>query len=153
VFGPSPNSASPNQAISDLLDKRKQIRDHLVLLGHTAEFPEDLVNPTGSMPADNVWFQEIALIKDYDMIVLLVESPGSNNELGLLGCKPDLARKSQCFIRAEYSGGLAYSVCEGVKTLGGDFHSFAYPTDITECHLLTKVEQQVQKIQVIKFLS
>lgn len=153
VFGPSPSTSSTDVAVYALLKKRKEIQTRLRQLGHVADFPEDLLTFSGSMPCDNTLVQEFILIKDYDMVVLLVESPGSNVELGLISIKPEFARKSQCFIREEYAGGLAHSACKSVKDLGGDFYPFKYPDDVDLCNLLTSVERQVQKIQLAKLLS
>lgn len=151
VFGPATGASDP--AVAALLGKRVEIRRHLQGLGHTVDFPEDLVTRAAKSPAHNKFFQELILVREYDMVVALIETPGTNTELGMLASRAEFARKSQLFIREEYRDGLAFGACENVGNLGGEFHSFQFPDDITHCRLLTKVEQLVIKLQMAKYLS
>lgn len=153
VFGPDPNSTSADPHVVALRDKRVQIRNHLLADGHDVRFPEDLVNPNLPAPANNPILQEILLSKAYDVIVHLVQSPGTQIELGVFCTREDVCRKLQLFICKDYTGGLSYKACQMGQEFGAALSEYTYPTDLVDCHLLTAIAESVTKIQMAKYLN
>lgn len=153
VFGPAATNPSSAERVQALRQKRVDIRQALVDAGHVAVFPEDIVEPGLPPPVNNPVLQEMLLLKEYDYVVVLVESPGSNVELGMITSTKRFAEKSHLLIASEYGTGLARSACQLCETLGGAVSEFEYPRDITECHLLSKVLNRVATLQLARFLS
>ncbi len=153
VFGPDPRNATlhPRSRLGKLATKRIEIRDCLVSDGHEAVFPEDLYNKVP--PAPNIAAQEFMMMRQFDFIVIIVDSPGSNVELGVVSTRAELAGKTHAFIDATYSGGFAYKSCELLKQINGEFTPYNYPHDVVSCSLKTWVEQTVRKLQLIRYLS
>lgn len=148
VFGPTPTAATDTTHSSHKTAKKRiEIRDHLRSKGHTAEFPEDLLQGSNTPPKGQVLLYEEALIAHNDLVVMIVESPGSNNELGYFAAKSSLAEKTQAFISSSYKGGLADDTCQALEKLGGVSHYFVYPEDIDQCHLLGKINDLVENLQ------
>ena len=153
VFGPNPQTQSNDPQILALTKKRIEIRDNLTQLGHNAVFPESVVIPNGTIPAQNVVVQEVLLIRDYDLIIVLLQSPGSCIEIGVISARSEFALKTQVFIQRAFAGGLADHACELIESLGGIRHQFDYPADLTQCHLLTHVVKRAQLAQLAKFFA
>ncbi len=153
VFGPDPKSAtlSPASRNGKLASKRLEIRDWLANQGHEAVFPEDVYSAVP--PAPNIAAQEVMMMKYFDFIVVLVDSPGSIVELGVLSTHSDLAGKTHAFIDKTYSGGYAYVSCELLRTLNGDFTQYTFPDDLDGCTLKRWVAQTVSKLQLIRYLA
>ena len=152
IFGPDPNGASGNTRLNDIRDKRIQIRDYLLSQGHDAKFPEDALNTPRTSININAALAEQLLMKEYDLIIIIVESYGSNVELGQVSVQPEYAIKSHLFISDEHTDGYAFDSCKLAECHGGVLDTFSYPLDITDCHLLSKVSDKVIKIQQAKFL-
>ncbi len=149
VFGPQVDPLSTDERTRNLQLKRIQIRDELEKLGHNAKYAEELVDPT----LGNVVIQEELIMKEYDLIVNLVGSPGSIIETGLIAGRPHLAQKAQLFMDSAHSGGLVAEGCRLAKELGAYFREYTYPTDLTDCHLLSFVKERVSAVQKIRYLT
>jgi hypothetical protein len=152
VFGPSPLGASSDPFVDALRIKRLEIQAALQAQGHTADFPESIVDPSLPPPFDNAWLQEQLLMQDYDLIILLVGSPGANVELGAISSKPGLCQKSQLFLCVDHKGGLADAACRLATQFDARLQEFIYPDDLTKCHLVTAVDGIVRKLQAAKTL-
>jgi hypothetical protein len=148
VFGPTPKAAlDPNHPSHKLSKKRIEIRDNLRAQGHQAEFPEDLLQGANIPPRGQVLLYEEILVLNNDLVVMIVDSPGSNNELGYFAAKSEMAAKTQAFINEAYKGGLPDDTCHALQELGGVTHYYIYPDDIDHCHLWGMVETQVKRLQ------
>lgn len=141
--------------MGDIAKKRIEIRDEIRKLGDEAEFPEDLLAVTNPIAGTNqmILAQEMILIRDFDLVVMIVESIGSQVELGTIGSKTEFARKTQTYIDKDFNEGLSYNTCMQIKQLGGEAHTFTYPSDIHDCHLLTNVVDLVERTRFAKYLS
>jgi nucleoside 2-deoxyribosyltransferase len=153
VFGPNPKAAlkAPTVKVGKIAQKRIEIRDWLKSEGHEVLFPEDVYSK--APPALNVAAQELMMMRDCDFIVIIVESPGSNVELGVLSSHADLAQKTHAFIDKTFKTGYAYASCQLLKEISGAFYPYSYPKDIDGCHLKTKVQRTVRRLQLVKYLS
>lgn len=154
VFGPQVHTLSENdERTRNLQNKRIDIRKELEILGHHVKYAEDIVDPSLSGPANNAMLQEIAIMKEYDFIVVLVDSPGSIAEATHISVRPDIARKSSLFLDSDYSEGLVADTCRLGEIIGAKFATYQYPNDLTECNLLGFVKSRTQEIQTIKYLA
>ena len=93
------------------------------------------------------------MMKRCDLIVIIVDTPGSNVELGMISANPGLARKTHAFIDSKYKSGLAYKSMLLLKAMSGEMRAFEFPDDIDGCHLMTAVIKTVQRLQLVKYLS
>jgi hypothetical protein len=154
VFGPTPAPSALSDPLSaGLRKKRIEIRTELLSQGHIADFPEDLIDLSQPPPFDNPWFQEQLLMKQYDLIVVLIGSPGSNVELGAISIDPSLCRKAQLFLCQDHAhGGLPHQACNLAATFDAQVKQFVFPDDIDACHLLGAIESIVNKLQAGKIL-
>ena len=152
VFGPYPVGPLPDPFFEALRRKRLEIQAALQGQGHAADFPENLVDPSLPPPFDNAWLQEQLLMRDYDLIVLLVGSPGANVELGAISTNPALCQKSQLFLCVDHKGGAAEEACRLATTFDARLQEFIYPDDLTKCHLVAAVDGIVRKLQAAKAL-
>lgn len=153
VFGPQVKVISENTRTGDLQRKRIEIRGELEKLGHHVKYAEDLVDPDIPGEMGNPFIQELMIMNDYDLIVTLVDSPGSITEATAIAMRPDLARKASLFVDSDHREGLVAQTCNFAEYLGADFQTYSYPEDLTECHLLGFVKDKVNKLQIIKYLS
>ncbi|MFC5394036.1 hypothetical protein [Bosea vestrisii] len=152
VFGPQVHTPSELEREAKFQNKRIEIREKLEVLGHTVKYAEDLVDPNLGGPTGNAVFQELIIMKEYDLIVTLVESPGSIVEATMISTRPNLAAKALLFQDSAYAGGLVRSACDNAVDIGAHFQEFDYPRDLDECHLYGKVLKRVSQIQKMKFL-
>lgn len=152
VFGPQVHTPSSDPRTQKLQAKRKEIRAKLEGLGHHVKYAEDLVDPHLSGPSGNAFFQELVLMREYDLIVALVDSPGTIVEATAISMKPQLAQKSSLFLDHAHKDGLVAQACKNAEDIGAHFKTYAYPTDLDDCHLYGFVLDRVQKIQKMKYL-
>lgn len=153
VFGPQVQYIADDERTKNLQNKRIEIRQALEESGHFVKYAEDIVDPNLPEPANNAMLQEIAIMHEYDLIVTLVDSPGSIVEASLICSRPTLASKATLFLDQSYMGGLVAQTCQAGEIQGADFQTYQYPEDLTECHLLGAVKKRVTKVQTVKFLS
>jgi len=152
VFGPQVHTPSPQERTAKLQAKRRDIRARLEESGHFVRYAEDVVDPVADGPFANPFFQEILIMGEYDLIVTIVDSPGSIVEATVISMSPRLAQKSSLFLDATYLDGLVGSACQNAEDVGAHFQTYQYPQDLDECHLLGYVVTRVRKIQKIKYL-
>jgi len=154
VFGPNP-AFTPATALRDaLLRKRLQIRGHIVdQLSCEADFPEELFrNAMTDIPifGNNIVRLELeAARRDYDLVIILVESPGSCVELGYFCADHEVKEKTAAFILEAHKAGLAAMTAEA----DARYCYFYVEVDLTACHLLAKVSELVAKVQQLKLLA
>lgn len=153
VFGPTLEHEAKEDFDRALQDKRREIRSVLEELGHHVRYGEEEVDPNLPPPADNPVFQETLLMREYDLIVILLKSPGSIIEMGIVSTKAELARKAHVFRYEGHRGGLPWRACDQAQRLGAEIANFTFPADLVECHLLTLVLEKVRHVQVAKALS
>lgn len=151
VFGPSPlgTHASPFEA--ELGRKRADIRDALNADGHAAVFPEDLLKGTTDPAIDNPYLWELSLVREYDLVVHLVGSPGSIDELSLFH-RPELALKATFFFNRAHITGLPFAHATTLENIGATLQTYLYPDDLASCNLMTQVKNKVHKVQIGKYL-
>ena len=152
VFGPQVSKLSLNERTRNLQNKRIQIREKLEDLGHYVKYAEDLVDPNLPSQQSNAFLQELVIMPEYDLIINIVDSPGSIVEATAISMKPDLAQKATLFMDSEYLGGLVAETCQFAELAGADFNTYDYPNDLIECHLLGFVEERVRKVQFVKMI-
>lgn len=100
----------------------------------------------------NAVFQEKLLMREYDFIATLVESPGSVVEGTLIAIDNELSQKASLFIDYEYRHGLAAQMCEMAQARGCHFATYEYPKDLDECNLYGLIAARVSHIQAVKFI-
>jgi hypothetical protein len=152
VFGPQVHTPSPDPRTAKLQNKRIEIRARLEAQGHDVKYAEDLVDPSLAGPAGNPFFQELVIMREYDLIVTIVDSPGSIAEATAMAMKPHLAQKASLFLDQAYSTGLVHATCKNAEDLGAHFQTYEYPGDLDNCHLLGFISTRVVKIQKMKYL-
>ncbi len=152
VFGPQVHTQSPDVRTAKLQGKRRDIRAKLEAIGHYVKYAEDLVDPHLPGPAGNTFFQELVIMKEYDLIVTIVDSPGSIAEAAVIATKPQLAQKSSLFLDGAYVGGLVGEACRNAEHIGAHFRTYSYPNDLDDCHLLGYIVERILQIQMMKYL-
>jgi len=152
VFGPQVSTISPDPRTAKLQNKRIEIRQKLEALGHHVKYAEDLVDPSIPGLMGNAVFQEMVLMREYDFIATLVESPGSVAEATLIAVDGELSKKASLFIDHEYRHGLAAQTCELAKIQGCHYETYEYPRDLDECNLFGMIETRVSHIQALKYI-
>ena len=152
VFGPQVHTRSTIEKEAKLQRKRIEIRNELEALGHFVRYAEDLVDPQLSGSAGNAFFQELVIMQEYDLIVTIVETPGSIVEATTIALNPKLAQKSALFLDEGHLCGLPAQACRNAEDMGAYFATYEYPIDLDECHLFGHVLDRVQKTQKIKYL-
>jgi hypothetical protein len=152
VFGPQVHTPSSDLRTAKLQGKRKEIRAKLESLGHHVKYAEDLVDPHLSGPTGNAFFQELVIMKEYDLIVTIVDSPGTIAEATAISLTPSIALKSSLFLDGAYVGGLVEQTCRNAEDIGAHFKTYVYPDDLDNCHLYGYVLDRVSKIQKMKYL-
>tara|TARA_R110002049_G_scaffold90911_2_gene227346 strand:+ start:257 stop:763 length:507 start_codon:yes stop_codon:yes gene_type:complete len=146
VFGPTPSIAGQPGKLGEIASKRVEIRDYLLAEGHNAVFPEDEIPKNSNDPIT----EEIFLIQDADLVVVIVESYGTNVEAGILSQRASYAEKTFVFIDSAHRSGAAYAACKLIQRLRGSMKPFIYPDDIEKCHLKTSIAKVVNETQYRK---
>jgi len=152
VFGPQVHTPSAELRTAKLQSKRIEIRGKLEGLGHHVKYAEDLVDHNLDGPAGNMFFQELVIMKEYDLIVTIVDSPGSIAEATAIALKPALAQKASLFLDSDFVNGLVGAACRNAKDIGAHFETYTYPTDLDDCHLFGYILDRVSKLQKVKYL-
>jgi hypothetical protein len=154
VFGPNPSIAPATALRDSLLKKRLQIRDHIgKQLSCAADFPEELFkNAVTDIPilADNIVRLELESARiEFDLVIILLESPGTCVELGYFCADVDVKEKTAVFILDTHKAGLAANTA----TADARYCFFYAEADLDSCNLLTHVSDLVAKVQRVKFLA
>lgn len=150
VFGPQTRVTSKDERTRKHQLKRIEIREALEAEGHNVRFAEDEVDP--SIGA-NTMLQEEVLMREFDMIINIIDSPGSILEAGWITRSPKLAPKSQLFLDEDFTDGLVAEACRLGARMGAHFHEYKYPDALDHCHLLGYARQRVEDVQMMKFLD
>jgi hypothetical protein len=136
VYGPQVSVPDADARIAAIQRKRKDIRQELIDLGHDARFAEELVDPSLPEPFDSAFYQEQLLQREADLIICIVESPGSKVEFGAIYKEVDVLKKTTIFLDENYIAGLVGDACRDSEYNGAKLKLFQYPRDIDECNLL-----------------
>lgn len=145
LWGPGPNGG-------DLYEKRVQLRTRLRQLGHYVDFSEDVCSPSSLQAGGlNLTVAELVQAHAYDYIVCLMASPGSIGEVhDFAKYKQIAARMMICVDRDHRSGYSAQGVLRIFEGHNGRLDWFERPTDLQDCHLVTRVLDQIQKVSEAK---
>lgn len=141
IFGPAPSN-------SDIYAKRLQIRNLLEKLGHVVHYGEDVCTPDILFKTGlNLSVAELIQARKYDYIVVLMTSPGTIGEVHDFAGKREFATRMMICVDAQhqlgYSGQGILRIFEG---LNGKIDWFRYPIDVTDCHLASRILDQVAKV-------
>ena len=140
----------PGASAGDLYQKRLQIRDELRRRGHAALFSEELEDsaPT-SLSQKGIEFLQAQAA---DLIVVMQASYGSVAEVHDFAEHRVINFKLLIFIDERATDGYSYhGALSELKALYNNIETYKYPDDITQCHLLTKVLEKVNVLQMVKY--
>lgn len=149
LFGPAISPANPDPYISSLQAKRAQIRDVLTDEGHIVQYGEDVYDPTLPPYLKSPLVQEIAAMRDADMVIVLVASPGSIAESTAMSMKKEILPRSSFYCFTEHKGGLVANHLESVPMYGGHMEYMSL-SSVQACNLTASVLDRVRKIHVAK---
>lgn len=140
----------PGASAGDLYQKRLQIRDELRRRGHAAFFSEELGDSTPtSLSQKGIEFLQAQAA---DFIVVMQASYGSVAEVHDFAEHRVVNFKMLIFIDERAVDGYSYrGALTELKTLYNNVETYKYPDDITQCHLLTKVLEKVNVLQMVKY--
>jgi hypothetical protein len=132
--------------------KRCEIRDFLNKLGHTAEFSEEIYDLKKlSKSGLNLTIAEYIQTKSYDYIICLMSSPGSIGEVHDFAKSKHVAHKMTICISSEHESGYsAHGTLRIFEGNHGRLDWFKNPSDIEDCHLATRIINQIHKVQDAK---
>ena len=140
----------PGASAGDLYQKRQQIRDELRRRGHAAFFSEELEgsSPT-SLSQKGIEFLQAQAA---DLIVVMQASYGSVAEVHDFAEQRVVNFKMLIFIDERATDGYSYrGALAELKALYNNVETYKYPEDIVQCHLLTKVLEKVNVLQMVKY--
>lgn len=149
LFGPQVTPPSDNPYIACLQVKRETIRNELEAVGHEVLYGEDFVDPSLPPPLSNPAYQEIAVMRDADLIVVLVASPGSIGEATLIVREDGLRRKSHFFCFSEHAAGFVVSMVTPLIPVGlcVDLTSL---DDTTACQITGVITEKAEHLRYAK---
>lgn len=138
----------PGESGGDIYEKRCALRDALVGRGHEAYFLEDVLTPEVLTASGlNLSVAEYMIAMQADYVVCLMTSPGAIGEVHEFAGKRDLACKMMvCIDNRHQDGYSAHGILRVFEGLHGRIDWFEYPADIRDCHLSTRVMNQIQKV-------
>jgi hypothetical protein len=141
IFGPGPS-------YSEFHAKRLEIREKLERLGHVVHFGEDVCTPDLLLRTGlNLSVAELLQARNYDYIVSLMVSPGTIGEVHDFAGRREFATRMLICIDANHQSGYsAHGVLRRFEGHNGRIDWFKYPIDLTDCHLATRVLDQIQKV-------
>lgn len=141
IFGPGPSGGS-------IYKKRCEIKDKINELGHSAHFGEDVCTPDILQSSGlNLSVAEYIAVKQYDYIVCLMVSPGSIGEVHDFARDPKIAHKMTICIDLKHKDSYgAKGVIRIFEGRHGRVDWFKSPKDIKNCHLLTRILEQIMKV-------
>jgi hypothetical protein len=142
----------PGETGGLLYEKRRQIRDYLVKMGHDANFSEEIPSEVSEEDSLSQKTEEFIQARIADLIIVLQSSYGSVAEVHDFIDYESIARKLLVFIDEKACDGYSYRGALGeLDRRYGNVEKYRYPEDIKECHLLTKVLKRVYPMQERKF--
>jgi hypothetical protein len=138
IFGPGPSGGA-------LYNKRCEIRDKLISLGHHAEFCEDIWDRDSLRSSGlNLAVAELIQALAYDYIICLMVSPGSIGEVHDFAKTKSIACKMMVCVDGAHKDGYSAQgvirICEGYN---GKIVWFSNPQDLEHCHLAGRVIEQI----------
>jgi hypothetical protein len=142
----------PGLSDSDLYKKRLQIRAVLRSEGYAAVFSEEIDADSGDL-GNSAKARELLQALAADFIVVIHGSPGSVAEVhdfaGFIG---DLGRKMLIFIDSQHVGGYSYTgALKELQTVYNNVHTYRYPEDIEQCHLIAAVRSRLTVLRWAKW--
>ena len=145
IWGPAPSDSA-------MYTKRCHIRDLLRSEGHNVDFCEDVWTPeTLSRSGLNISVAEFLQAKCVDYILCLMASPGSTGEVHDFARNKKFAGKMMiCIDRCHKRGYSAQGVIRIFEGYNGKLDWFQSPRDIRDCHLATRVLDQIRKVAEAK---
>lgn len=144
VWGPGPTSASP------VAQKRKEIRDELIDLGHNAMFSEDLPDFSGHFSAKA---KEFAQARAAHLILILIEdAPGALAETHDFCGDPKIARKVLVLAPKKYRGGYSGQGALSDLSEGGGVHWYD-EEELDRCDVLTRAVKRVEAMRNMRFCA
>lgn len=140
----------PGASAGDLFQKRVQIRDELRRRGHAAFFSEELESAApASLSQKGIEFLQAQAA---DLIVVMQASYGSVAEVHDFAEHRIVNFKMLIFIDEKATDGYSYrGALAELKALYNNVETYKYPEDIKQCHLLTKVMEKVNVLQMVKY--
>ncbi len=140
----------PGASAGDLYQKRLQIRDELRRRGHAAFFSEELEDSSQGLPSQKGI--EFLQAQAADLIVVMQASYGSVAEVHDFAEHRVINFKMLIFIDEKATDGYSYrGALAELKALYNNVETYKYPEDIVQCHLLTKVVEKVNVLQMVKY--
>jgi hypothetical protein len=95
--------------------------------------------------------EEIIRAKGYDYIICLMTSPGTIGEFHLFAPHKELASKMLTCVDQQHKGGfIAQTLIPVYEGHNGKMDWFEYPNDIKECHLATRILEQINNVAQMK---
>jgi hypothetical protein len=149
VFGPAVNPLSADPHIASLQLKRQEIKTKLISEGHSANFGEDVVDPSLPSQLADPLTQEIVAMRAADLIIVLVGSPGSLVEATAISAELELCGKTQFYCFEEHKDGLAVRHFRHMETYGATCRLVSL-ADVQACRLTGAVLDRVQAVQAGK---
>ncbi len=145
IFGPGISGG-------DLYAKRCEIRMKLKELNHDADFPEEIINKEDmNLRGLNVKVAEEILIEEYDYIINLMVSPGAIGEAhDFAGNRKFAVKMMICVDQNHRNGYSAQGILQIFEGLNGKLDWFDGERDIIECHLSTRIIDQVKRVAACK---
>jgi hypothetical protein len=149
VFGPAVDPLSSDPHVASLQLKRKEIRKRLLDEGHSVAFGEEVVDPSLPAHVADPLLQEIVAMRAADLIIVLVQSPGSIAEATIITGKRELCPKAGFYCFDEHKAGIVVQHLQFMARYGVtcDLVSLAA---VQACHLTKAIIDKVQAVQVGK---
>jgi len=147
IWGPR---FSNDPAIKKLYEKRIQIQERIIALGHNAVLGEEdkLVNKL-QQSGLNLICAEFIEANHADYIICFMASPGSIGEVHDFAMK--FHDKMMICINSEYRAGYSgQGILAAFEGRNGKMDWFKHPEDIDECHLAGRVIKQIQQVNHAK---
>jgi hypothetical protein len=142
----------PGASGGDLYDKRLQIRDVLRNHGDAAVFSEEVDEARVKVELPlNV--RELLQALAADFIVVIYGSPGAIAEThDFTHFLRDVGSKMLVFIDERHVTGYGYSgSLQEMNDLYHNVHTYKYPGDIRDCHLLGAVQKRLSVLRTAKW--
>jgi len=136
VWGPNPHAESA------VANKRREILDALLKLGHHAAFSEDIENPIDGLSEKSLEFAQ-ALAADL-IIILIEDAPGALAEAHDFSNVPELATKIYVMVPQKYHKG--YSAKGALKDLSDGYGGVYWYEDdeLNRCNVLERAVRRAE---------
>lgn len=149
VFGPAVLPVSTDPYVASLQLKRIAIRDALVAAGHNALFGEDVVDATLPKHLADPLLQELIAMREADVIIVLVYTPGAIMEATAIAREKGLCTKTIFYCFYEHKDGLVAQHLTFAQTLGAACELITL-ADVNACNLTGAIATRVEAVRVGK---